>query len=276
MKYNALLTGSLNSAIDDFFSHMDSIFNCVTTSQRYEDISRHIKVFEPHIFVICLSSENSSFYNCIPRLKAECIKNDVTVAIMGDKADCDEFCKITAYEPDLIFIKPITIPSIMNQITDLLEAKELEKQRAIEAAEEAKRLAMQVEAEQLAAAAEEPKHILIVDDDTNMLKAIKAQLDDKYTVATAISGKIAIRFLQKKTTDLILLDYEMPGENGADVLKILRADKDTRDIPVIFLTGVSDVERIKKVLSMKPQGYLLKPVEQDKLLDLIENVLKKK
>lgn len=273
MKYNALLTGSLNSAIDDFFAHMGSVFNCVTTSLRYDDITRHIRFFEPHIFIICLSNENSSFYSCIPKLKAECAKNDVTIAIMGDRADCDEFCKLTGFEPELVFIKPITIPSIINQIKDLLEYKELERQRAIEAEKAAEKAAAEREAAE--AAANEKKHILIIDDDANMLKAIKAQLDDKYSVGTAINGNIAIRFLQRKTTDLILLDYEMPGENGADVLKRLRADSATKDIPVIFLTGVSDVERIKKVLSMKPQGYLLKPVDKDKLMDIIDKTLNK-
>lgn len=58
------------------------------------------------------------------------------------------------------------------------------------------------------------KNILVIDDDARMLKVIKLHLHEKYDVATAISGKIALKFLETKHTDLILLDYAMPDENG--------------------------------------------------------------
>ena len=91
-------------------------------------------------------------------------------------------------------------------------------------------------------------------------------------MATAINGSVALRFLTKKTTDLILLDYEMPGQSGDSVLSILRGSATTRDIPVIFLTGVSDTSKIAKVLALRPQGYLLKPVDRAKLSVEIKKV----
>lgn len=266
MKYRALLTGSLNSAIDDLFSLSGSLLNCVTTSVRYDDMVRHIKVFLPNIFIICLSNENNALYSCVEKLKAECIKADVTMAIMGDKSDCDQFVRQTGFEPELIFVKPITITSIMNKISDAMEEKE--KNRKLE---EQRLLAETADIQKQ----QEKKHILVIDDDVSMLRSIKEQLEDDYNIGTAISGSIALRFLEKKTTDLILLDYEMPGETGADILKQLRLKSNTKNIPVIFLTGVSDVERIKNVLSMKPQGYLLKPVDRQKLLGIIEETLNK-
>ena len=62
------------------------------------------------------------------------------------------------------------------------------------------------------------KHVLVIDDDPIMLKVVKEHLHENYDVATAISGKIAYKFLESKSTDIILLDYEMPGEDGPDVL----------------------------------------------------------
>ncbi len=117
------------------------------------------------------------------------------------------------------------------------------------------------------------KHILVIDDDPRMLRLIKEELRDEYNVATATSGKVGLAFLQRKTTDLILLDYEMPEENGPEVLDKIRADIKTKNIPVVFLTGINDREKIQKVLSMKPQGYLLKPINHDKLLETISNVI---
>lgn len=117
------------------------------------------------------------------------------------------------------------------------------------------------------------KHILVIDDDARMLKVIKLHLHEKYDVATAISGKIALKFLETKHTDLILLDYAMPDENGLVVLEKLRANPSTKNIPVIFLTGITDRKKIQEALVMKPQGYLLKPINRKRLLAAIQNIL---
>ncbi|MCM1088621.1 MAG: response regulator [Muribaculaceae bacterium] len=120
---------------------------------------------------------------------------------------------------------------------------------------------------------EERKHILVVDDSPMMLKMLKEQLHDNYDVATAVSGKIAMKFLERKKTDLILLDFEMPEENGPAVLEKIRAVDSLKDIPVVFLTGVSEREKIREALVLKPQSYLLKPIDRDKLLDTIASVM---
>ncbi len=117
------------------------------------------------------------------------------------------------------------------------------------------------------------KHILVVDDDSRMLKIIKRHLADKYDVATALNGRIAMKFLENKKTDLILLDYEMPLESGPAVLKRLRDNPSTHDIPVIFLTGISERDKIEKALALKPQGYLLKPIDHIKLLSTISKLV---
>lgn len=119
----------------------------------------------------------------------------------------------------------------------------------------------------------EKKRVLVVDDDPMMLRLIKEQIKDTYAVATAINGNIALKFLESKKTDMVILDYEMPNENGADVLKKIRDNEATSNLPVVFLTGISDREKIQNVLSFKPQGYLLKPIEREKLLEIIANTI---
>ena len=119
----------------------------------------------------------------------------------------------------------------------------------------------------------EMKHILVIDDDLMMLRLVKAELKDRYNVATAVSGKVALKFLERKTTDLIILDYEMPEENGAQVLEKLRANPMTRNIPVVFLTGMNNREKIKELVAMKPQGYLLKPIKCEQLVATIKQII---
>ena len=97
------------------------------------------------------------------------------------------------------------------------------------------------------------------------LRLLKTAHEEKFYNVTALAnGKVAEKYLQTKTVDLILLDYQMPIESGAEVLK---------NIPVIFLTGVSDSDRVQEVISMKPQGYLLKPVNMECLFVMIRNLI---
>lgn len=106
-----------------------------------------------------------------------------------------------------------------------------------------------------------------------MLKLVKEHLREQYDVATAPSGRIALKFLEKKQTDLILLDYQMPVEDGPAILEKLHANEATKDIPVIFLTGITERDKIQKALVQKSQGYLLKPIERDKLIEIIANFI---
>ena len=122
---------------------------------------------------------------------------------------------------------------------------------------------------------ENRKHILIVDDDVNMLKTLRYYLQDAYKVTVINSGKVAIEFLLKYTPDLILLDYMMPMYNGAAVMKIIKSREATRDIPVFFLTGQTDKTTVMECLSLKPAGYIVKPVARDALLAKMAEALSK-
>lgn len=117
------------------------------------------------------------------------------------------------------------------------------------------------------AAGEFKKTILIVDDDPNYMSVIREWLKSNFKIAMANSGLQAIKWLGKNKADLILLDYEMPVTTGPQVLEMLRSESETRDIPVMFLTGKSDKESVMNVLSLKPEGYFLKTIEKDDLTE---------
>ncbi|MBQ7677242.1 MAG: response regulator [Lachnospiraceae bacterium] len=118
------------------------------------------------------------------------------------------------------------------------------------------------------------KSVLIVDDNAGTLRNIKSMLDDTYEVTVATSGMKALTMIGKKRPDLILLDYEMPIVDGKQTLEMIRAESDIANIPVIFLTGVSDREHIEAVISLKPAGYMLKPPVKAKILEAIAKVIK--
>ena len=114
------------------------------------------------------------------------------------------------------------------------------------------------------------KKVLVVDDSDFMLKTMHELLGKDYEVLLAKSGLSAIRGITLERPDLILLDYEMPVCDGSQVLEMIRAEKDFADIPVIFLTSRVDRESVKKVIELKPEGYLsksLQPVDVKREVD---------
>ena len=266
MKYKLLLAGKNQVIIDDFFYVMHEEFECVTTSIRGNDVVNHIRYFQPDAFVYCITSESRD--NIVKLIAAlESIeRKKLSLILIGDSESCGEFIQIKPELVSLTLLKPISASTIKQQIIKLLDEKK--------ANAEAEELLNKTETGKVEEKEPEPmKHVLVIDDDPIMLRLIKEELKEQYNVATAISGKIALGFLKKRKTDLILLDYEMPEENGPAVLEKIRKSEELKDIPVIFLTGISEREKIKQVLSLKIQGYLLKPIEHDKLIKTIQNVI---
>ena len=88
------------------------------------------------------------------------------------------------------------------------------------------------------------KHILIVDDDKNMIKMLLWFLCEEYDVTMVDSGKLALEAVLKHTPDLILLDYMMPLFDGPHVLEIIRKREESKNVPVLFLTSVTDKDKI--------------------------------
>lgn len=117
------------------------------------------------------------------------------------------------------------------------------------------------------------KRILLVDDSNVQLRIISAMLQGKYEMLMSTSGLEAIRMAREEQPDLILLDYDMPVLSGKETFQKLQQQEETRDIPVIFLTGIDEKDDVVQVLKLRPQGYLLKPVEQKLLIESIEKSL---
>ena len=114
------------------------------------------------------------------------------------------------------------------------------------------------------------KTIMIVDDDPNYLGLVREWLRSKFNVIMANSGMQAIKMLGKNKVDLILLDHEMPVTSGPQVLEMIRNDEETKNTPVMFLTGKSDKESVMQVMSLKPEGYFLKTIQRAELIAKLE------
>lgn len=119
------------------------------------------------------------------------------------------------------------------------------------------------------------KKILVVDDSGAMLRNVKGWLEDRYQVILANSGAMAIKYLTLNRPDLVLLDYEMPVVNGKQVLEMIRTEVEFSDVPVIFLTSKDDKESILQVMSLRPDGYLLKTLKPEEIVKAVDDFFEK-
>lgn len=118
--------------------------------------------------------------------------------------------------------------------------------------------------------------ILLVDDSITIREGIRRLLVGDYEVSAVQSGVAAIRAITLDKPDLVLLDYDMPVCDGRHVLEMLRSEKEFADVAVIFLTSRDDPESVKKVLSLKPEGYMMKYLKPAEIRQRVDTFFKKK
>jgi len=103
------------------------------------------------------------------------------------------------------------------------------------------------------------KKILFVEDETALQKAFGTILKDKgYEVISAFDGETGLKLAKEEKPNLILLDLILPKAHGFEVLKKLKEEKETQQIPVIILTNLEDMENVGKALELGAMSYLIK------------------
>ena len=102
--------------------------------------------------------------------------------------------------------------------------------------------------------------VLVVDDEQLFLEFLSSVVEQEHSVLTANNGAQAIEIARKSNPDLILLDVEMPDLNGFDVLRSLKADPITADIPVVFVTATNSSSAEVEGLAIGAVDYITKPL----------------
>jgi putative two-component system response regulator len=116
-------------------------------------------------------------------------------------------------------------------------------------------------------------HILIIDDDLINVQLVGSILGSLYDVSFACDGQEGLNLANSQTIDLILLDVMMPGIDGFEVCRQLKANAATRDIPVIFLTSLESAADEERGLSLGAEDFIHKPVSPPVMLARVRNHL---
>jgi sigma-B regulation protein RsbU (phosphoserine phosphatase) len=117
-------------------------------------------------------------------------------------------------------------------------------------------------------------NILVVDDTPANLRLLSGMLAEQgYKVRSVINGQMALTATQAAPPDLILLDINMPEMNGYEVCERLKADEDTRDIPIIFISALDATEDKVKAFTIGGLDYITKPFQIEEVLARVETHL---
>ena len=119
-----------------------------------------------------------------------------------------------------------------------------------------------------------PKKILMVEDEPDIREAVQASLQSRgYQVILAADGEEGLRKLKSEKPDLVLLDIVMPKLDGWQVLKAIRDDAATRELPVLMLTANRETSALIESQFQKATDYLMKPFDIEKLLRFINRYI---
>ena len=222
-------------------------YEVVMSPAKTDELSRTVK--DVDAIYIFADEELANMQQGLIYLKDTAVENDLPVFITGDG---QEIQTVYGFLPKHLiqkeFPRPINVSAVAGEIDTFMKTSGKHTK----------------------------KKILVVDDSGAMLRNVKGWLEDKYQVILANSGAMAIKYLSTNRPDLVLLDYEMPIVDGKQVLGMIRSEMEFSDIPVIFLTSKGDRESVLQVMSLKPEGYLLKTMPPADIINAVDEFFAKR
>lgn len=249
-----LLVGKLADTVRTLSERLMEEYNVLLGTMQLDNVKGMLKIVKPDMIALYLENLNKEELELAQWIMDE--TKEIPVLVLAVK-ELEEKCnKLFAGDRYTIQYPPFVITNICKRCTELLGQEDLAHAKMLLETSEAKK-------------------VLVIDDNASELRNMKAMLEEYYEIILATSGEMGVQRAIEKKPDIILLDYEMPRVNGTATFAMLQETVTTKNIPVIFLTGVSDVKRVREVLELHPAGYILKPAEKKKLIAQIESVFEK-
>lgn len=251
-----LLIGELGEIVRSLNECLAGTFQVQLCSEQIENIQAMVKITKPDMIIIChigIEDIDSVIFTWI---QEKCSKIPVLGITTNDGwKQCREFYKSEQFN---VMFRPVAKSELLKKCHELLGGKggssveygtyDWQQQR---------------------------KKIMLVDDSALLLRSMKSMLEKQYDICLAKSGEQALKMIPKENPDLILLDYEMDGMDGKSTFEAMKEDEDMKWIPVVFLTSIADRKSIYDVLKSKPDGYILKPPDEEKILGTIREIFER-
>ncbi len=197
-------------------------------------------------------------YEVLEQLKGNAATRDVPVVMLTAVHEMDSVVRCFEMGVEDYLTKPFNMPFVKSRISSCLRSATIK--------EKANRKVDSVE-----------HRVLVVDDNSMNRDMLARRLGrEGYDISTVAGGIQALELVNKECFDLILLDILMPDMDGYEVLERLKKNETTRDIPVIMLTAVNEVESVKLCIDLGAKDYLIKPFNSVLLKSRIAAALQSK
>jgi CheY-like chemotaxis protein len=119
------------------------------------------------------------------------------------------------------------------------------------------------------------RRVLVVDDSETVRQTLKEMLQAKYEVLLASTGELGLALAKANRPDVLVTDLNMPMMSGVELLRRLRADPQTKALPVLVVTTVTEVATVNACRALGCAGFVLKPVREEYLLAKIGSLIPK-
>lgn len=249
-----LLIGELSEIVRSLNECLVNDFQVQLCSEQLENVKAMVKIIEPELIIICQIGNEEIDHAIFAWIQQRHPKTPVLGITTKDEWNqCQEFYKTEQFSE---LFRPVTKKELLGKCYQLLEMGGEVEQKTVK--EEKTR---------------QKKKIMLVDDSALLLRSMKSMLEKYYDIRLAKSGEQALEMIPRENPDLILLDYEMEGMDGRCTFEAMKEDEAMRFIPVVFLTSVADRNSIYSVLKSKPDGYILKPPDRERIMETIEEIL---
>lgn len=252
-----LLIGELNDIARSLNECLADDYQVQLCSEQIENVQAMVKIVKPDLIIIYQMGVEENDTAVFQLLREKC-SNIPLLGITTSEGwkQCREFYKSRQFD---VLFRPVAKNDLLGKCRLLLSSDRTTRQEEKTFEELPQR-----------------KKIMIVDDSALMLRSMKSMLEKYYDICLAKSGEQALKLIPREKPDLVLLDYEMQGMDGKDTIEAMKEDEDMHSIPVVFLTSISDRGSIYSVLKSEPDGYILKPPDEKRIRETIEDIFERK
>jgi len=229
---------------------------------------REAMIFRPDLILLDVDMPGLTGPEILDQLKRMSATKDVPVMMFTARTDPETVNRVLKSGAADYLIKPFNVLSLAEKINRLLD-------KEIFDAEALNKLNTQEDEVSFVVENVSGTGLLLIDDDPVIARVIQdLSKEVGLSYSWASSAKQAWKELEKGYPQLIILDIDMPEEDGLKTLSQLREKKETCCIPVLMLTGSNNLEHVQQARDLGAQGYMLKPFSVHKLLAKVKSLLK--
>ena len=242
----SLLMGK--NALKDFYD--------VYTVQSVEAMFHLLEKIKPDLILLDVNMPGTDGFEGIKKLKADERYAEIPVIFLTAKSDKNSIIKGISLGAVDHVPKPFSAPLLLERIDYALNPD--------------KRRTISIFGDEEETPDDNRLSLLAVDDSPSMLKSLHYALRERYKVYTLQNGDKVADFLKKKTPNMFLLDYRMPGLSGFDLIPIIREFPEHKETPIIFITSEGMIDLFSTAMYLGAADFVVKPFNTTILIEKIE------